>query len=84
MERLSRLPSKIETLESALGTFIGLSTDAKARVLDVNERPIPGLYAVGNDMASVIGGSYPGARITIGPAMAFGYIASRDLAGIDV
>jgi len=66
-----------------LGTFVGLSTDPRARVLDVNERPIAGLYAVGNDMASVMGGSYPGAGITIGPAMTFGYIAARHLAGID-
>lgn len=66
-----------------LGTFLGLSTDAQARVLDVNERPIAGLYAVGNDMASVMGGTYPGAGITIGPAMTFGYIAGRRLAGID-
>ena len=64
-----------------LGTFIGLATDPLARVLDVNERPIPGLYAVGNDQASVMGGTYPGAGITIGPAMTFGYIAARDLAG---
>ena len=70
-------------MPSDLGTFIGLSTDAQARVLDVNERAIPGLYAVGNDMASVMGGSYPGAGITIGPAMTFGYIAGRHLAGID-
>jgi glycine/D-amino acid oxidase-like deaminating enzyme len=64
-----------------LGTFIGLATDPRARVLDVNEQPIPGLYAVGNDQASVMGGTYPGAGITIGPAMTFGYIAARDLAG---
>jgi succinate dehydrogenase/fumarate reductase flavoprotein subunit len=63
-----------------LGTFIGLATDPLARVLDVGERPIPGLYAVGNDQASVMGGTYPGAGITIGPAMTFGYIAGRDLA----
>jgi len=74
----------VRLVPSDLGTFIGLSTDAQARVLDVNERPIPGLYAVGNDMASVMGGTYPGAGITIGPAMTFGYIAGRHLAGIDV
>ncbi len=73
----------VRLVPSDLGTFIGLSTDAQARVLDVNERPIEGLYAVGNDMASVMGGTYPGAGITIGPAMTFGYIAGRHLAGID-
>jgi succinate dehydrogenase/fumarate reductase flavoprotein subunit len=73
----------VRLVPSDLGSFIGLSTDAKARVLDVNERPIPGLYAVGNDMASVMGGTYPGAGITIGPAMTFGYIAGRHLAGVD-
>lgn len=73
----------VRLVPSDLGTFIGLSTDAKARVLDVNEHPITRLYAVGNDMASVMGGTYPGAGITIGPAMTFGYIAGRQLAGID-
>jgi succinate dehydrogenase/fumarate reductase flavoprotein subunit len=73
----------VRLVPSDLGTFIGLSTDARARVLDVNERPIPGLYAVGNDMASVMGGTYPGAGITIGPAMTFGYVAARHLAGVD-
>ncbi len=65
-----------------LGTFIGLATDPLARVLDVNGAPIPGLYAVGNDQASLMGGSYPGAGITIGPALTFGYIAGRHLAGL--
>ena len=41
---------------------------------------MPGLYAVGNDQASVMGGHYPAGGINIGPAMAFGYIAARDLA----
>jgi succinate dehydrogenase/fumarate reductase flavoprotein subunit len=73
----------VRLVPSDLGTFLGLSTDAHARVLDVNERAIPGLYAVGNDMASVMGGAYPGAGITIGPALTFGYIAARQLAGVD-
>ena len=63
-----------------LGTFIGLATDPLARVLDANEAPIPGLYAVGNDQASMMGGTYPGAGITIGPALTFGYIAACHLA----
>ena len=64
-----------------IGTFAGLSTDGSARVLDTTGGVIEGLYAAGNDMASVMGGTYPGAGITIGPALTFGYIAGRHLAG---
>jgi succinate dehydrogenase/fumarate reductase flavoprotein subunit len=38
------------------------------------------LYAVGNDMSSIMGGNYPGGGITLGPAMVFGYIAGYHLA----
>ncbi len=36
-------------------------------MLDGNRAPIKGLYAVGNDISSVMGGNYPGAGITLGP-----------------
>lgn len=65
-----------------LGTFAALLTDGYARVLDRDGAPIPGLYAVGNDMASPLGGAYPGGGSTLGPAMTFGYIAARHLAGV--
>ncbi|MCO5129932.1 MAG: FAD-dependent oxidoreductase [Xanthobacteraceae bacterium] len=65
-----------------LGTYAGIKTDANARALDADGRPIPGLYAAGNDMASIMGGNYPGAGITLGPALTFGYIAGRHLASI--
>jgi len=64
-----------------IGTFAGLRTDEFARVLDEQNEVIPNLYAVGNDMASVMRGAYPGAGITIGPAMTFGYVAAQHLAG---
>jgi succinate dehydrogenase/fumarate reductase flavoprotein subunit len=54
----------------------GLATDADARVLDTEGKPIPGLYACGNDMASVMGGSYPGPGTTLGPAVVFAYRAA--------
>ncbi|WP_445217461.1 FAD-dependent oxidoreductase [Bradyrhizobium sp. Pa8] len=63
-----------------LGTYAGIVTDENARALDAEGRVIPGLYAAGNDMASIMGGNYPGAGITLGPALTFGYIAGRHLA----
>ena len=66
---------------SDLGTAAGLLTDAEARVLDAASRAIPGLYACGNDMNSIMGGAYPGPGITLGPALVFGWIAARALAG---
>jgi succinate dehydrogenase/fumarate reductase flavoprotein subunit len=53
----------------------GLATDADARVLGNHGKPIPGLYACGNDMASVMAGTYPGPGTTLGPAVVFAYRA---------
>ena len=65
-----------------LGTFDGLTTTVEGQVVDRGGSPIPGLYAVGNDRASIMGGNYPGAGITLGPAMTFGFITGRHLAGL--
>jgi succinate dehydrogenase/fumarate reductase flavoprotein subunit len=73
----------LNLLMGDLGTFDGLTTDTVGRVLARDSRPIPGLYAVGNDRASIMGGNYPGAGITLGPIMTFGYITGRHLAGIE-
>jgi 3-oxosteroid 1-dehydrogenase len=64
-----------------IGTNGGLSTNARAQVVDGEGNAIAGLYAVGNNAASAMGESYPGAGVTIGPAMTFGYIAARDMTG---
>jgi len=64
-----------------LGTFAGLQGDAYARVLGADGAPIAGLYAAGNDLTSIMGGNYPGGGITLGPAMTFGFIAARHMAG---
>lgn len=73
----------VKILPGDLGTFTGLNTDAKARVLDERGRPIVGLYAAGNDMGSIMGGSFPALGSTIGPAMTFGYIAACHMIGKD-
>ena len=70
----------IRLYPSDLGTIAGLLTDAEARVLDREGRPLAGLYACGNDMNSVMDGAYPGPGITLGPALVFGYIAARSIA----
>ena len=51
----------------------GLRTDADGRVLATGDVAIDGLYACGNDMASVLKGAYPGPGATLGPALVFGY-----------
>lgn len=66
-----------------IGTATGLKTDARSRVLGQDGAPIEGLFACGNDMNSIMAGSYPAAGITLGPALTFGYIAGLELAGID-
>jgi succinate dehydrogenase/fumarate reductase flavoprotein subunit len=63
-----------------IGTGAGLRTDRDARVLDRDGKPIDGLYACGNDMASIMGGEYPGPGITLGPGITFGYVAAMHLA----
>ncbi|MBY0361811.1 MAG: FAD-binding protein, partial [Phreatobacter sp.] len=64
-----------------IGTASGLLTDTDGRVLDGNGEPIAGLYCCGSDMASIMGGHYPGAGITLGPALTFGYRIGRTIAG---
>jgi succinate dehydrogenase/fumarate reductase flavoprotein subunit len=61
---------------STLGSSVGLRADADGRVLSANGAPIPGLYACGNDMASIMRGHYPGPGITLGPGMVFAYRAA--------
>lgn len=59
-----------------LGTSRGLVTTADAQVVNQQGEAIKGLYAVGNDMDSIMAGTYPGPGITLGPALTFGYLAA--------
>ncbi|MNG32631.1 3-oxosteroid 1-dehydrogenase [compost metagenome] len=49
-------------------------------MLDRSGAPIPGLYAAGNEMNSIMDGTYPGPGITLGPGITFGYLAASDIA----
>lgn len=71
----------IRVVPGSLGTFAGLQVDEHARALDADGQPVPGLYAAGNDMTSVMGGHYPSGGITLGPALVFGYILAHHAAG---
>ncbi|MBL8348656.1 MAG: FAD-dependent oxidoreductase [Rubrivivax sp.] len=59
-----------------IGAATGFATDAQARALDAAGRVIEGLYAVGNDMHSAMGGVYPAPGITIGPGLVFASLAA--------
>ncbi|MDB5185607.1 MAG: 3-oxosteroid 1-dehydrogenase [Candidatus Saccharibacteria bacterium] len=59
-----------------LNTKGGLVTDEHARVLKENGSVIEGLYAAGNNTASVMGHTYPGPGSTIAPAGVFAYLGA--------
>ncbi len=66
----------------SVGTFAGLKTDAYARVLDATGTSIDGLFAIGDDMSSIMAGHCPANGIALGPGMTFGYIAAHAIAEI--
>ncbi len=70
----------VKVLMGDLGTFDGLRTSVAGEVLRADGTPIRGLYAAGNDRASVMGGNYPGAGITHGPNMTFGFVTANYIA----
>lgn len=72
----------LEIVMGDLGTFDGLATTPEGKVLDEAGIPIPGLFAVGNDRRSVMGGAYPGAGITLGPALTFGYLTGKTISAM--
>jgi succinate dehydrogenase/fumarate reductase flavoprotein subunit len=63
-----------------LGTFSGVATDGRGRVLSQVGAAIDGLYAVGNDMSHIFAGNYPAGGTTLGPGMTFAYLAACDIA----
>lgn len=61
-----------------LGTKGGIVANEHGQVLR-NNRPIEGLYAIGNCSASVMGRVYPGPGSSIGPTTVFGYISANHI-----
>lgn len=72
----------VKVVMGDLGTFDGITTSVVGEVLRRDGTPISGLYAVGNDRASIMGGNYPGAGITHGPNMTFGYVTAHHIADL--
>jgi 3-oxosteroid 1-dehydrogenase len=70
----------VKIVPGDLGTKGGLVTDERARVLRADGTVIAGLYAAGNVSSAIMGHTYAGPGATIGPALAFGYLAAEDLA----
>ena len=70
----------VKVVMGDLGTFDGIQTSVVGEVLRQNGSAIAGLYAVGNDRASIMGGNYPAAGITHGPNMAFAFVTAHHIA----
>lgn len=62
-----------------IGAATGLVVDPWAQVVRDDNAPIGRLYACGNEANSIMGGTYPGPGITIGPALTFAYRAVQHM-----
>jgi 3-oxosteroid 1-dehydrogenase len=58
----------------------GPKVDTQLRILDGLERPVPGLYGIGNCVASASGQAYWSGGSTWGPYVAFGRVVARSIA----
>ena len=72
----------VKVIMGDLGTFDGIQTSVVGEVKKRDGSVISGLYAVGNDRASIMGGNYPGAGITHGPNMTFGFVTANHIADL--
>jgi 3-oxosteroid 1-dehydrogenase len=72
----------VDVVPGDVSTYGGAVTDSQGRVVRADGSAIAGLYACGVSSASVMGGVYPAAGASIGPSMAFGYVAAKHAAGV--
>ena len=63
-----------------LDTKGGPRTNTHGQVLGLDGEPIPGLYGVGNCVASASAQGYWAGGATLGPIMTFGYLAAEHAA----
>ena len=70
----------LTTNSCVLATVGGLTIDGNCSVLDMNDNPIPGLWAVGNCSGNFFAGNYPRhiPGTSIGRAVTFGYVAAEN------
>lgn len=66
-----------------LNTYDGILTDPSGRALREDGLHVPGLYVIGADRASSMGGAYPGPGINHGPHMSMAHAVASCLAEID-
>lgn len=64
-----------------LAGSVGLACNTNGQVLNETGGVIEGLFACGNDLASIFRGTYPGPGTTIGPGMVFGWRIAKFAAG---
>lgn len=65
----------------SLDTKGGPLTNRHGQVLDAMGKVIPGLYGVGNCVASVAGRAYWAGGATLGPILAYAYLAAQSVHG---
>lgn len=69
---------------SAIETKGGPRALPSGEIVGADDKPVPGLYGVGNCVASPSGQAYLSGGITFGPYMTFGWLAGKSVAAAPV
>jgi succinate dehydrogenase/fumarate reductase flavoprotein subunit len=67
----------------ANGTKGGLAVDGRSRVLDIDGKPIEGLFAVGEAAAALMGPGYAGSGASLGPSLTAAWSLAKNLRSIN-